>query len=57
LAVFYCTFNFKEFDIVKVLLKFFALLNLLINKYNFYFYELSDYHAYLIKVSCFALNK
>lgn len=48
LAVYYCTFNFKEFDIIKVLLKFFALLNLLINKYNFYFYELSEYHSYLI---------
>lgn len=49
LAAFYCTFNFKESEIVKVLLKFFSLQNLLITKYNFYFYELSDYHAYLIK--------
>ena len=49
LAVYYCTFNFKEFEITKVLMKFFSLLNLLINKYNFYFYELSEYHTYIIE--------
>ena len=48
-AIYYCTFNFTENDIMKALLKFFALQNLLINKYNFYFYELSEYHSYLIQ--------
>lgn len=49
LAVYYCTFNFKEFEVTKVLMKFFALQNLLINRYNFYFYELSEYHTYIIE--------
>jgi hypothetical protein len=50
LALVYSTYNFKELDTVRVLLKFFALINLLINDYNYYFYELSEYHGYIIQV-------
>lgn len=53
LAVVYSTYNFKELDLVKVLLKFFALVNLLVNNYHHYFYELSEYHSYIIKASSF----
>lgn len=51
LAIVYSTYNFKELDTVKVLLKFFALINLLLNDYHYYFYELSEQHSYLIKVN------
>jgi hypothetical protein len=51
LAVVYSTYNFKELDLVKVLLKFFALINLLVNNYHHYFYELSEYHSFIIKVN------
>jgi hypothetical protein len=56
LAVVYSTYNFKELDLVKVLLKFFALVNLLVNNYHHYFYELSEYHSYIIKVTPFKQN-
>ena len=49
LAVFICTFNFRDGDLVRVLQKLFSTLCLLINHYNFYFYELSEYHLYLVK--------
>ena len=51
LAVFYSTFNFKDFDLVKVLLKFFTLVVLLINKYFDNFYEISEYHSYLVSIN------
>ena len=51
LGVFYSTSSFKELDTIKVLMKFFALLNLLINNFNSYYYDLSEYHAYIIKVA------
>ena len=50
LAVVYSITSFKELEVVKVLMKFYASLNLLINNYNYYFYELSEYHAYIIRV-------
>jgi hypothetical protein len=50
LSLVFSTFNFKEFDTIKVLLKFFALVNMLINDYNYYFYDLSEYHSFIIKV-------
>lgn len=55
LGVFYSTSYFKEFDVIRVLIKFFALFNLLLNPYNFYFYELSEYHSFFFNVS-FPIN-
>lgn len=51
LAIVYSTYSFKELDTVKVLLKFFALINLLLNDYHHFFYELTEYHSFLIKVN------
>lgn len=56
-GVYYSTSYFKEFDLMRVILKFFALLNLLINPYNFYFYELSEYHSFFIKVSDYLIQR
>lgn len=54
LAIGYSTYNFKELDTVKVLLKFFALINLLLNDHHSLFYDLSEHHSYLIKVAFFS---
>lgn len=50
LAIVYSTYNFKEVDTVKVLLKFFALINLLLNDYHQFFYDLAEHHSHIIKV-------
>lgn len=44
----YATFSFKENNIFKVLLRFFTLLTMMLCAFNKNFYELSDYHQYLI---------
>lgn len=48
LTLSYATFSFKETGVFKVLLKFFTLLGLLMCQQNGSFYELSDYHSYVI---------
>lgn len=51
ICIYYSTSYFKQFNILQVIIKFFALVNLLINPYNYYFYELSEYHSFMIKVN------
>ena len=47
----YATFSFKESGMFKVLLKFFTLLTLMLSSHNESFYELSEYHSWLIEVA------
>lgn len=51
LAVSLSSSNFEEQGTAKIMIKFFGLFSLLLNKYNSNFYQLSEYHSYLIKVS------
>ena len=48
LTLSYATFSFKETGVFKVLLKFFTLLTLMLCRQNENFYELSEYHTFLI---------
>lgn len=48
LTLSYATFSFKETGVFKVLLKFFTLLTLMLCRQNENFYELSEYHSFLI---------
>ena len=48
LVLSYATFSFKENGVFKVLLKFFTLLSLMLCQHNSSFYEISDYHSFMI---------
>lgn len=47
----YATFNFDETGYFRVLLKFFTLLALMLTDHKDSFYDLSEYHSYLIDVT------
>ena len=47
----YATFSFRESSIFKVLLKFFTLLTLMLSSHCDAFYELSEFHSWLLEVS------
>jgi hypothetical protein len=53
----YATFNFKESGIFKVLLKFFTLISLMLSSHCETFYELSEYHSWLLEVGSSSASK
>ena len=51
LAVSVSSSNFEESGTAKILMKFFGLLQLVVNKHHSNFYQFSEYHSFLIHVS------